>query len=159
MAYDVRHKVSFKDLTTLYKLDLPQYGFIGQSIFHKISVYMNGLSFRGLMLCTITISSIILFTTSLITEQEQQAFARCPNGYHKSPSGDCEKAVELPNDLPRCPNGYHRSPDGDCERVAGASTESGSNADDRNTDVGNNNEDSSNSNNIQQYIVNISSQQ
>lgn len=108
---------------------------------------MNGLSFSGLILCTITMSSIILLTASFITEQEQQAFARCPNGYHKSPSGDCEKVVDLPNDLPRCPNGYHRSPDGDCERVAGASTESSSDADDRNTDVGSN-EDSSNSNNI-----------
>ena len=108
---------------------------------------MNGWSFRGLILCTTTISSTVLLTASFITEQEQQAFARCPNGYHMSPSGDCEKVVDLPNDLPRCPNGYHRSPDGDCERVAGASTESSSDADDRNTDVGSN-EDSSNSNNI-----------
>ena len=43
--------------------------------------------------------------------------ARCPNGYHRSPSGKCEKVVPLPSDLPRCPNGYHRSPSGKCEKV------------------------------------------
>jgi hypothetical protein len=43
--------------------------------------------------------------------------ARCPNGYHRSPSGDCEKVVPLPPDLPRCPNGYHRSPSGKCEKT------------------------------------------
>lgn len=44
--------------------------------------------------------------------------ARCPNGYHKSPSGDCERFVpHSPGSLSRCPNGYHRSPDGDCEAV------------------------------------------
>jgi hypothetical protein len=39
---------------------------------------------------------------------------RCPNGYHKDESGQCEKA-ENNKGKPRCPNGYHRSPDGDCE--------------------------------------------
>ena len=43
--------------------------------------------------------------------------ARCPNGYHKSPSGDCERIVSHEGKLSRCPNGFHRSPDGDCERV------------------------------------------
>ncbi|CAN5516168.1 hypothetical protein BH18THE2_BH18THE2_22340 [soil metagenome] len=42
---------------------------------------------------------------------------RCPNGYHRSPSGNCERVRDLPDDLPRCPNGFHRSPDGDCEAV------------------------------------------
>jgi hypothetical protein len=39
---------------------------------------------------------------------------RCPNGYHKDESGQCEK-FENNKGKPRCPNGYHRSPDGDCE--------------------------------------------
>jgi hypothetical protein len=47
------------------------------------------------------------------------AEARCPNGYHKSPSGDCEPVLHH-GSLPRCPNGYHRSPSGDCERVSGS---------------------------------------
>jgi hypothetical protein len=42
--------------------------------------------------------------------------SRCPNGYHRSPSGDCERVTDT-RGMPRCPNGYHRSPDGDCERV------------------------------------------
>lgn len=45
------------------------------------------------------------------------ADARCPNGSHKSPSGDCEKVTHN-GGLPRCPDGFHRSPDGDCERVS-----------------------------------------
>ena len=46
--------------------------------------------------------------------------ARCPNGMHKSPSGDCETVVSHTG-LPRCPNGYHRSPSGDCEQVSSSS--------------------------------------
>ena len=51
----------------------------------------------------------------------QEVSARCPNGYHKSPSGDCEKVTDN-KCMPRCPNGYHRSPDGDCERVSSSAT-------------------------------------
>jgi hypothetical protein len=56
----------------------------------------------------------------------QEVSARCPNGYHKSPSGDCEKVTDTKG-MPRCPDGYHRSPDGDCERVSGSpvSTDNG----------------------------------
>src|ERR671913_721844 len=50
----------------------------------------------------------------------QEVDARCPNGYHKSPSGDCEKVTDTKG-MTRCPNGYHRSPDGDCERVSKSS--------------------------------------
>jgi hypothetical protein len=76
---------------------------------------------------TLTIYIIISFwftslTIILITVPyvflPQQADARCPNGYHKSPSGDCEQVVPHKGKLPRCPNGFHQSPDGDCERVA-----------------------------------------
>ena len=42
----------------------------------------------------------------------------CPNGQHKSPSGDCEKFVPHKG-LPRCPNGTNRTPDGTrCEKVS-----------------------------------------
>ena len=40
--------------------------------------------------------------------------SRCPDGYHRSPSGDCERVTDT-RGMPRCPDGYHRSPDGDCE--------------------------------------------
>jgi endonuclease YncB( thermonuclease family) len=60
--------------------------------------------------------------------------ARCPNGYHKSPSGgDCEKVTQS-GGLPRCPDGFHRSPDGDCERVSSDSSESKSSESDDNND-------------------------
>jgi hypothetical protein len=53
--------------------------------------------------------------------------ARCPNGTHKSPSGDCE-AVVPHTGLPRCPNGFHKSPSGNCEEVSSLSSPpSGSN--------------------------------
>jgi hypothetical protein len=65
---------------------------------------------------------IILVVTSLVFFAPtpyifKNAEARCPNGYHKSPSGDCEKFIPHTG-LPSCPNGYHRSPDGDCEQVS-----------------------------------------
>jgi hypothetical protein len=50
--------------------------------------------------------------------------ARCPNGYHKSPSGDCEK-VPHSRGLPRCTDGYHHIPDGDCERVSSGDGDNG----------------------------------
>jgi endonuclease YncB( thermonuclease family) len=53
----------------------------------------------------------------------QEVDGRCPNGYHKSPSGDCEKVTDTKG-MPRCPNGYHRSPDGHCEKVSKGSSES-----------------------------------
>jgi hypothetical protein len=31
----------------------------------------------------------------------QEVSARCPNGYHKSPSGDCEKVTDTKG-MPRC---------------------------------------------------------
>ncbi len=46
----------------------------------------------------------------------QHADSRCPDGTHKSPSGDCEKVTENKG-KPKCPDGYHRSPVGDCEKV------------------------------------------
>ncbi|MGH9984032.1 MAG: thermonuclease family protein [Nitrososphaeraceae archaeon] len=57
--------------------------------------------------------------------------ARCPDGTHKSPSGDCEKVTHS-GGLPRCPDGFHRSPDGDCERVSSGNDDStgGSGSDD-----------------------------
>jgi hypothetical protein len=42
--------------------------------------------------------------------------SRCPNGTHRSPSGDCEKPIDHKG-MPRCPNGTHRSPSGVCEPV------------------------------------------
>jgi hypothetical protein len=64
--------------------------------------------------------------------ESHEAFARCPNGFHKSPSGNCE-AVTSHQGLPRCPNGYHRSPNGSCEAV-NSNGNSGSN----NSDLTNN---------------------
>src|SRR5437660_3618625 len=52
------------------------------------------------------------------TLEQYHAFARCPNGTHKSPSGVCEQVVPHEG-LPRCPNGFHRSPSGICEAVNG----------------------------------------
>jgi hypothetical protein len=65
----------------------------------------------------IALSILLIFSTvSSIMTIQHQAIARCPNGTHKSPSGDCEAVVPHAG-LPRCPNGSHRSPSGDCEEV------------------------------------------
>jgi hypothetical protein len=49
--------------------------------------------------------------------QPDPTSGRCPDGYHRSPSGDCEKKTDTKG-MERCPDGFHRSPDGDCERVS-----------------------------------------
>ena len=72
----------------------------------------------------VLVSSLLLLSMSATTPDKNQAFARCPNGTHKSPSGDCETIVPHVG-LPRCPNGFHRSPSGTCEQV-GSSENSGS---------------------------------
>jgi hypothetical protein len=71
---------------------------------------------------TIFILSLTLLITVWTTSIDFSSYARCSNGYHKSPTGDCEKVIESSTNLPRCPNGFHRSPDGDCERVTGSTT-------------------------------------
>jgi hypothetical protein len=65
------------------------------------------------MIITLVLS--IIMPTSL-------TIARCPNGTHKSPSGDCE-AVVSHEGLPRCPNDFHRSPGGNCEEVTSSPSE------------------------------------
>jgi len=70
---------------------------------------------------------ITMIPFSMILSMEQHhAFARCPNGTHKSPSGSCEQVVPHEG-LPRCPNGFHRSPSGSCEAVIGGGGSSQSN--------------------------------
>ena len=65
---------------------------------------------------------IPFYYSALIPSAFEQfhAFARCPNGTHKSPSGVCEQVVPHEG-LSRCPNGFHRSPSGTCEAVNGNS--------------------------------------
>jgi endonuclease YncB( thermonuclease family) len=58
----------------------------------------------------------MLFGSTFIALTLTAVDARCPNGYHKSPSGDCEKVTHR-GGLLKCPDDYHRSPDGDCEKV------------------------------------------
>jgi endonuclease YncB( thermonuclease family) len=62
------------------------------------------------------ISSMLLLL--IVISNTPEAEARCPDGYHMSPSGDCEKVTHTGGGLPRCPDGYHRSPSGDCEQVS-----------------------------------------
>jgi micrococcal nuclease len=95
-------------------------------------VLVCNLSINLLILLLLVFSSFSIISLSI---EPDVAFARCPNGYHKSPSGDCEKVVDLPDNLSRCPNGYHRSPNGDCEKVTGSlSSSSSSSADSSNND-------------------------
>ena len=84
------------------------------------------------ILITFILSLPLLMMIKVSTyPQDLDVYARCPNGTHKSPSGDCEKVVNSSNNLSRCPNGFHRSPSGICERETGStssdsSTSSGS---------------------------------
>jgi hypothetical protein len=67
------------------------------------------------------ISSMLIFLF-LVTSHSPATEARCPDGYHESPNGDCEQVTHS-GGLPKCPNGYHRSPSGDCEKVSSGETD------------------------------------
>jgi hypothetical protein len=86
-------------------------------VFSKNSLLLSGLI--GIVI-TMIASSMILS----ITMERHQSFARCPNGYHISPSGVCEQVIQPSTELPRCPYGYHISPSGVCEQVTPSSNNS-----------------------------------
>jgi endonuclease YncB( thermonuclease family) len=65
----------------------------------------------------------MLLSLILVSSNTPMAEARCPNGYHISPSGDCERLTNT-DGLPRCPDGYHRSPSGNCEQVSSGEPDS-----------------------------------
>lgn len=84
------------------------------------------VSYRLVVLISIILLLSLLLSMSVTTTPDKnQAFARCPNGTHKSPSGDCETVVPHAG-LPRCPNGFHRSPGGICEQVGSSENSGGS---------------------------------
>ena len=66
---------------------------------------------------------ITILILSILPTSIKIASARCPNGTHKSPSGDCEQVVHH-SGLSRCQNGFHRSPNGTCEQVGSQSSSS-----------------------------------
>ena len=78
---------------------------------YKKNIVITGLLIIGLF------GYFTISLTFLLLPLQDVSAARCPNGYHKSPSGDCEEVTDTKG-MPRCENGYHRSPDGDCERVS-----------------------------------------
>jgi hypothetical protein len=73
---------------------------------------------------TIVLMSLYYSVSVSLTSEQHYAFARCPNGTHKSPSGVCEQVIPHTG-LPRCPNGFHRSPSGICEAVNGNGNSNG----------------------------------
>lgn len=85
-------------------------------------------NFFVLIIALIAYSSLTSFPFFI-----EESDARCKNGYHKSPSGDCEKVTDTKG-MPRCPNGFHRSPDGDCESITGNKDKEEENEEDDNND-------------------------
>jgi hypothetical protein len=81
-----------------------------------------------LIVCILAYSSLASFPFFI-----EESDARCKNGYHKSPSGDCKKVTDTKG-MPRCPDGFHRSPDGDCESVSGNKDEEEEDEEDDNDD-------------------------
>jgi hypothetical protein len=80
------------------------------------------------IVCILAYSSLASFPFFI-----EESDARCKNGYHKSPSGDCEKVTDTKG-MPRCPDGFHRSPDGDCESITGNKDEEEEDEEDDNGD-------------------------
>ena len=79
---------------------------------------INQLILKKFKMIALLCLGVVLIIATLQT-YSQEILARCSNGYHKSPSGDCEKYVPH-KELPRCDNGYHRSPSGHCEKIDGS---------------------------------------
>ena len=80
------------------------------------------------IVCILVYSSLASFPCFI-----EETDARCKNGHHKSPSGDCEKVTDTKG-MPRCPDGFHRSPDGDCESITGNKDEEDEDEEDDNDD-------------------------
>jgi hypothetical protein len=123
------------------------------------NILINCNRYKVVTIITTFILSLSLLITVWTNSIDFSSYARCPNGYHKNPSGDCEKVVKSSTKLPRCPNGFHRSPDGDCKRVnesisdsSGNTKNSGSSSDFSNPATANINEASSNNNPDQSNI-------
>jgi micrococcal nuclease len=85
-------------------------------------LFPNEIKINNIVLSIFLLISIVGYFTILLYFPIQEISARCPKGYHKSPSGDCEKVTDT-KEMPRCNNGYHRSPDGDCEKVSNIDNE------------------------------------
>lgn len=79
--------------------------------------FSNIVKIKNIAIFSIILITIIGYFTIFSYLPVPEIFARCPDGYHKSPSGDCEKVINTKG-MPRCPDGYNRSPDGDCEKVS-----------------------------------------
>ena len=61
------------------------------------NVFVCNVSINLLTLLLLVASSLSIILLSI--EPHEAAFARCPNGYHKSPSGDCEKVTASSSSL------------------------------------------------------------
>jgi|SRR5918999_2419026 endonuclease YncB( thermonuclease family) len=57
-------------------------------MYNKVFICNVSINLFTLLLVSSSLSIILLSI-----EPHEAAFARCPNGYHKSPSGDCEKVT------------------------------------------------------------------
>src|SRR3954451_6077655 len=84
------------------------------------NMLINCNRYKVVIIVTTFFLSLSFLITGWTSSIDFSSYAKCSNGTHKSPSGDCEKVVKSSTKLPRCPNGYHRSSDGDCERVNGS---------------------------------------
>jgi hypothetical protein len=56
------------------------------------------------IIISLLLTSLIIVLIFIPNVYPQKAEARCPNGSHKSPSGDCERVVPHEGKLPRCSN-------------------------------------------------------
>jgi hypothetical protein len=56
------------------------------------------------IIISLLLTSLIIVLIFIPNVYPQKAEARCSNGSHKSPSGDCERVVPHEGKLPRCSN-------------------------------------------------------
>ena len=82
---------------------------------------INQASLEKCKIATLLCLGLMLVPATL-QNYSQEILARCPNGYHKSPSGDCEK-VGGSNGSKKCSSGYHKDENtGKCKKVGDEKT-------------------------------------
>lgn len=65
----------------------------------------------------------LMFVLATLQNYSQEILARCPNGYHRSPSGHCEKVGGSNGSSKKCPSGYHKDENtGKCMKVSDEKT-------------------------------------
>lgn len=99
-------------------------------MYNKVFICNVSINLLTLLLVSSSLSIILLSI-----EPHEAAFARCPNGYHKSPSGDCEKVTVSSSSSSAAAGNSNSDNDIDLENSDDISTNNNNNDENYNANV------------------------